>query len=216
MKRLGAAILLLALAACAHRPAFQSVDAGRAAPIAVACRSCFLEGRWQLVHTIQAHLPGGRQTTLTGAVVLSTADRSVHCVLMTLEGVVLFDALDQDGHLTVSRALGPFANDHFAEGLVADIRFMFLAPDGGMAAAGHFGDGDAGCRYPAAGDRTLDLIVRPGGWQLRQYDPSGRLRRTLTADGAEAGAPAPHMTLEAAGSPGYRLSMTLVDAVPLS
>ena len=116
MKWLIVAMLLL-LGACARLPALQPVDATRFIDMEKDCRSHFPQGRWQLVHTIAARFYGGRQATFTGVVVLSTREKTIHCVLMTLEGMVLFEA-QNDGQATiVQRALGPFENKPFAQGV---------------------------------------------------------------------------------------------------
>lgn len=208
-------IVCLLLSACAHLPTIAPGDAVQRCRTATFCQSRFLQGRWQLVHAINARLPGGRQAVFTGVIVMSSADASIHCVLMTLEGFVLFEALD-DGQVTVRRALGPFDNDHFARGVMDDIRFVFLEPAGGIGTAGTFENGDDGCRYRTDSNRTVDLIaMAEGGWRLRQHDRTGDVRRTLTVDGVDGRGIASHLTLEAGGGRAYRLSMTLVEAIPL-
>ncbi|WP_319407654.1 hypothetical protein [uncultured Desulfosarcina sp.] len=208
-------VFLLLLSACAHLPNVQPMDGERRSRIESDCQSHFLQGRWQLVHTITARLYGGRVTVLTGVIVLSSADRSIHCVLMTLEGFVLFEAADH-GEVTVKRAFGPFDNSEFAQGVTRDIRLIFLAPEGKMQAAGKFADGTGGCRYQVARQHTVDLVERPdGGWRMHQYDPSGYLLRSVTADPPDLNGISHRLTLEAGGRHAYRLSMTLVEAVRL-
>lgn len=204
---------VLLLAGCAGLPPIYSSDCGRSASIERVCESFFPTGRWQMVHTIQAVLPGGRQAVFSGVVVLSVPERSIHCVLMTLEGFVLFEALD-DGRVTVKRAVGPFDNDHFARAVMADIRFLFLEPVGGITTVGEFEDGTCGCRYQADPAGTVDVVQPAGGevW-MRQYDRRGRVLRSLTAKPPGAGPISPRIVMDAAGRRGYRLSMTLVEAI---
>lgn len=215
MRRLALGVVLLLLNACSHMPPMQPADADGRSRIEARCRSHFLQGRWQLVHTIEARFHGGRQATLTGVTLLSPADASIHCVLMTLEGFVLFEAVDQ-GRVSVRRAFGPFDNDNFARGIMDDIRFLFFAPEGGSLAAGQFEDGSDGCRYRTARNRTVDIVgLADGGWRMRQYDPSGDPLRTLTADTVDPSVAASRLILEAGGRHAYRLSMTLVEAIAL-
>ncbi len=214
MKRITLVIVLL-LAACAHMPQIQAEDPDRQPRIKTDCQSHFLQGRWQLVHTIFAHLDGGRQATFTGVIVLSPADASIQCVLMTLEGFVLFEAVDHGG-LSVLRAFGPFANDHFARGIMDDIRFLFFEPDGGLVTAGRFEDGAYGCRYQAARNRTVDLAqLADGDWRMQQYNQFGYPLRAATAESPDAKGLSHRLTLEARGRHAYRLSMRLVEAVPI-
>ena len=100
MKWLLAGMLLL-MGACAQLPTIEPMEANRIPAIEMDCRSHFPQGRWQLVHTIRARFYGGRQATFTGVVVLSTHNESIHCVLMTLEGMVLFEAVDDRHSITV-------------------------------------------------------------------------------------------------------------------
>jgi hypothetical protein len=215
MKRLLLAAVLLLLSGCAHLPPIQPADSTHQARIETNCRSVFLKGRWQLEHTIDASLPGGRQAIFSGVIVFSDRDGSIHCVLMTLEGFVLFEAVD-NGRVSVQRAVGPFENDHFAKGVMDDLRFLFFEPAGGILTAGRFKDGRPGCRCRAAHERTVDVEpLADGGWRMRQYDKNGHLLRTATAGGADSRGVPHRLTLEAGGRHGYRLEMRLVEAIRL-
>jgi hypothetical protein len=210
MKRFWLIIALL-LCACAHKPPIQPVDADCQSRLEARCRSIYPKGRWQLVHTINARLHHGYQAVMTGVIILSTADSRVHCVLMTLEGFVLFEAVAED-KVTVKRAFGPFDNPEFAKGVMNDIRLIFLAPEGEIQTAGKFADGAEGCRYLTADNRFIDLISKvDGSWQILQYDPL----KTVTGDAVDQRGLSSKMTLKAGGKASYTLVMTLVDAIPL-
>jgi hypothetical protein len=214
VKTVLALIGALLLAACASMPAMQSLDTDQEALCSGSCRSHFPEGGWQLVHTINARIQGGRQATFTGAVILSSEDDSVRCAVMTLEGFVLFEAVDR-GRVTVKRAFGPFDDENFAKGVMDDIRFLFVEPEG-ETMVGLFEDGSRGCRYRTARDRTVDLMEGPdGGWRMRQYDSRGVPMRTMTADAPNADGFSRKIVLQAVGRHGYQLTMTLVEAVSI-
>ena len=123
MKTVLSLIAALLLGACASMPAMQPLDADQEVLSSETCHSHFPEGGWQLVHTINARIQGGRQATFTGVVILSPEDDSVRCAVMTLEGFVLFEAVDR-GRVTVKRAFGPFDDENFAKGVMDDIRFF--------------------------------------------------------------------------------------------
>jgi hypothetical protein len=215
MKRLLLAAVVLLLSGCAHLPPIQPVNSAQQARVETNCRSAFLKGRWQLVHTIDASLPGGRQAVFTGVIVFSAQDGSIHCVLMTLEGFVLFEAVD-NGRVSVKRAVGPFENDQFAKGVMDDLHFLFFEPAGGIITAGRFDDGHTGCRFRSVHKRTVDVIpLATGGWRIRQYDQTGRLLRTAVAEDVDAKGVPHRLTLEAGGRHGYRLAMRLVEAIEL-
>lgn len=215
MKRWLLVAVVLLMSGCAHLPSIQPVDSNHQARVVTNCRSVFLKGRWQLVHTIDATLPGGRHAVFTGVIVFSAKSGSIHCVLMTLGGFVIFEALD-NGRVSVKRAVGPFQNEHFAKGVMDDLRFLFFEPAGGIVAAGRFEDGHTGCRCRSMHQRTVDVVPLPGGgWRMRQYDRSGHLLRTATADGVDPRGVPHRLTLEASGRHGYRLAMRLIEAIKL-
>lgn len=210
MKPITLAVVLL-LGACAHMPSVVPVESDRQYRTEARCRSIYPEGRWQLVHTLNVRLHRGYQATLTGVIILSTADSRVHCVLMTLEGFVFFEALD-NGEVIVKRAFGPFDNPEFAKGVMRDIRLIFLAPEGEMSAAGTFADGAEGCRYRTRDNRFVDVIAMADGrWRIRQYEPE----KTVFVDAVDQRGLSPKLTLEAGGKTSYTLMMTLIEAIPL-
>lgn len=203
-------VIALFLAACAHLPQIQPVDGPRRSQIEHRCRSIYPQGRWQLVHSIEARFPGGRRTFLTGIVVLSPTVSRIHCVLMSLDGFVLFEAVD-DGDVTVKRALGPFDHAEFAEGVMRDIRLIFLPPEAPADRCGQFADGGEGCRFHPDDNRIVDIVLDAGGWRIRQTVPP----RTVTAQAADQTGFPPKMTLTAGGGAGYSLTLKLIQAVPL-
>ncbi len=211
MKRLSTLIVVLMLGACAYMPPIQPAETDRQYRVETRCRSIYPVGRWQLVHTINVRLRRGYQATLTGVIILSTADSRVHCVLMTLEGFVLFEAVD-NGEVAVKRAFGPFDNPEFAKGVMRDIRLIFLAPEGRMQTAGRFDDGTEGCRYRTHDNRFVDIIgAADGSWQIQQYEP----RKTVDVDAVDHRGLSPRLTLEAGGKASYTLVMTLIEAISL-
>lgn len=217
-RRLPVALLLCLLASCAGLPPITpgggALRAG--ADEAFAPGAVFPEGRWQLLHAIQAELPGGRTLVMLGLTVMSSTGRSCRSVLMTLEGFVVFDG-EHDGRLTVHRALPPFDSPHFAGGLMEDIRLVFFEPDGPVVASGTLKGGGAVRRHRLPDGGTVDLELLPGDdWRIRRYDPSGTLTRTVRAThgrGDQNGFPQT-VELTAAGGQDYRLTMTLIEAVP--
>ncbi len=204
--------LILLVVACTHIPAVTPMDTGDKRVIHSRCRSIFPSGRWQLVHTIDAHLGGGHRATFTGVVVLSAKVRSIHCVLMTLEGMVLFEAVAGDG-ITVKRAIGPFENPDFADGLIQDLRLLFFEPKAtSEPVAAIFPEGARGCRYHTDDDRIVDVFNTDDNiWHIRQYDPE----RMVVACGVDGRGVAKKLTLASKARHGYKLDMTLVEAILL-
>jgi hypothetical protein len=189
---------------------------------AQACRGPFPEGDWQLLHSIEAKLPGGRKGFLMGLTVISSTKRTSRCVIMTLEGFVVFDAL-YDKKISINRAIAPFDSEDFANGMMEDIDLIFFKPSGSIITSGFLENGAAVCRYQKPDGRMVDIIRRKvHNWEIRQYLPDYRLVRTVKSMSAEepgsAGRKgiADKIELNAHGSPGYALVMDLVEAIPLT
>jgi hypothetical protein len=218
MTRLLATIVLMFwVAACARLPVIRPPAPGRVIPSYRSCRDLFPQGRWQLHHAIEATVPGGGKTLLTGVTVLCARQRSIESALMTVEGFVLFSGRF-DGALTVRRAVAPFDRPGFAQGLMDDLRLMFFVPQGPLCMTGEGLPRHRICRY-CRPDRTTDIIVTPQNIRhIQHYTSRNRLDRSIEAGDIEvvAGTPfARRMTLEDHGLLGYRLVLELLEAVPL-
>ena len=209
------------ITSCSSLP--QIYPAGDAAdPLpARACRGSFPEGDWQLLHSIEATLPGGRKGFLMGLTVISSTNRTARCVIMTLEGFVVFDAL-YDKKISIQRAIEPFDSEEFTNGLMADIDLIFFKPSGSLLSSGFLKNGAAVCRYQQLNGRKVDIIRQDEHrWEIRMYLPDNRLVRTVTSISAAAHNSddrqgiADKIELKAHGSPGYALVMELVEAVPV-
>jgi hypothetical protein len=213
-------MLFLALvpAACAHLPEIRGMEGGSTTERIAACGAIFPQGKWQLVHAIEILPPVGSKQTVVGIVQLSSEQRTFHCVLMTIEGLVLFEA-DFDGKVKIERALPPLDKPGMAEGIVQDISLIFFAPEKPCIAGGLSKDGEWTCRYPCADRGDEDVVLRPGGlWEIRRYSKNHRLIRTIspmTSEDLHAGGLPSHVVLKAYGLGGYELRMTLLEAVPL-
>jgi hypothetical protein len=186
------------------------------------CRGPFPDGDWQLLHSIEATFPGGNKGFLMGLTVISSSNKTARCVIMTIEGFVVFDAL-YDKKISVQRAIAPFDSETFANGLIEDINLIFFKPSGPVKTSGILKSGAAVCRYQKPAGQTLDIINQgEHNWEIRQYLPDYRLVRTVRTmpakdpDLVDRKGIADKIELTAHGSPGYSLIMDLVEAVPLA
>lgn len=181
------------------------------------CAAFFVKGRWQFTHTVAVSVAGKTRGALVGAITVDTAGAAVHCALMTVEGLVIFEAQDQRG-LEVIRALPPFNDDDYARGMMADLHLLFLPPAGPVAAAGRTADNHAACRFVQSDGAVVDVIATgDGGWAIRRYDDRRRIDKEIvaTAGAPETPAIARRMVLTGHGLPGYTLTMDLIDARPV-
>jgi hypothetical protein len=180
------------------------------------CRGPFPEGDWQLLHSIEATLPGGKKGFLMGLTVISSTNGTARVVIMTLEGFVVFDAF-YDGQITVERAIAPFDSEIFANGLIEDINLIFFKPTGVLMTSGQLKSGAAVCRYQKPDGGAVDIInLGDRNWEIRQYLPDFRLARTVKKLYiADHRGISDKIEINAHGSPGYALVMDLVEAIPL-
>ena len=182
------------------------------------CRGPYPQGDWQLLHSIEATLPGGHKGFLMGLSIISSSKRTARCIIMTLEGFVVFDGL-YDEQISVKRAVAPFDSKGFANGLIEDINLIFFKPAGQPQTSGLLENGAAVCRYQKPDGRWVDIINRElDNWEIRQYRPDTHLTRTVKMTSAGESALSDRkgiigkIELKAHGSPGYELVMDLVEA----
>jgi len=214
--------VLFFIISCTELPRVRPADDPAALASYAGCEIPFPKGKWQFVHSIEAELPGGRKGLVIGVTVISSDPRSIACVIMSLEGFVLFDAR-QEQDLVIKRAIAPFEKKAFAEGLMKDIQLIFFKPDGQLIGSGVLENGSPLCRYQISDGRIVDIVTNSDNtWEIRQYNKDLRLTRTVKAwppddAGSVDNRHIPgRLELKTHGFHGYRLAMTLVDAVPLS
>jgi len=210
------AALLLALS-CSRLPKIVPVTGADPSGPAERCNRIFPAGKWQLLHSIEADLPGGRHSVMMGLTVLSSRLRSNRIVIMSLEGFVVFDGEVNQG-LKVHRALPPFDSPGFAEGLMEDIRLIFFKPEGPAAECGILTDDSTVCRYKNPDGGVVDIVLRSTGTcESLRYDRKQRLIRIvrIPADARTGDGMPQTIELTAQGKQSYKLVMTLLEAVPL-
>ena len=184
------------------------------------CRRLFPQGRWQFQHAIVATLPGEQKSALVGVSVVSAESGSIRSILMTIEGLVVFDA-EYDRDIRILRAVAPFDSDHFAQGLIDDLRLIFFIPEGALIETGTLQNGSTLCRYQQPDRQVVDIVRNADDhWELHQYSRWFRKKRTVDVffndnfrfDGFHA---PNRLTLTTFGYAGYTLDMDLIEAVSL-
>jgi len=205
---------VLFLTACAGVPHIITVDTALIPKTVNTCETVFPKGKWQFAHVIEATLPGGRKSQLIGVTEVSSNPERIHAVMMTIEGLVLFDGLD-DGKLTIRRGVAPFDSQAFAKGLMEDIRLIFLEPDGEPMGVGITENGFLICRYQVSDDSIVDVMVRPdAGFEIRKY-VNEQLVRKVVAEANSRSIPE-KMAFTAYEPAGYRLNLRLISAEKIS
>ncbi|MDM8554363.1 hypothetical protein QUF75_06495 [Desulfococcaceae bacterium HSG7] len=170
------------LASCSALPEIAPIAPSEESAIRQQCKALFPQGKWQFVHSIEANMAGGRQTTMIGVTSISSTDLTIHCVMMTIEGLVLFDGVFDGQKIIINRGVPPFDSPSFAKGMIDDIRLIFFHPQTPAINAGSLEDGALICRFHTGKKTAQDVVIRPNGsWMIRRYQDN-QLKRIVRAD----------------------------------
>lgn len=217
MKRLSFCLLgILLLAACARQPTHVPPEV---APVVgdtlnASCLAVFPRGRWQLVHQLEFSSAKRFSGRLIGVTVLTAG--GLHCALVSVEGVTLFEArADHAQTLEVLRAVPPFDRPAFAAGLLADLQLLFQPPPGTLQ-PGRLPDGRGVCRSHAGDGRVVDILPPVDGrWQIREYhldrDRSVAVEAVADDRPGRSGI-ASSLVVQVSGEADYKLDITLIEA----
>jgi len=182
------------------------------------CRRVFPPGRWQFVHAMEVRFRGGKSGQFLGITSTDSGSRHLECALLTIEGLVLFEA-GKNEKLSIRRSVPPFDSVAFAQGLMDDVSFIFYPPQGRLVKTKRLG-GTLFCRYRSQEDDVTDIIVKAdGSWELARR--GGRSERSVEANHCEAsqantGVDIPcRLLLKAAGTAGYSITLRLLSAEPM-
>ncbi len=185
------------------------------------CGQLFPEGNWQFFHSIEATMSGGQKGVLLGVTIISSKDRIVQSVLMTIEGMVLLDAR-YDRQLVINRSVWPFDSEDFAGGLIQDLQLIFFRPPGPLIESGILENGAATCRYQNPDKQVVDIVKHSDQrWELRLYHRGHKKIRTVDMffnrnEINPGGFHVPNrLKLTSHGYLDYTLDMDLIEAVLL-
>ncbi len=205
MKR-GLVIIVLMLSACSDLPVIRQVPLSMRTGITSTCMKAYPGGQWTAVHSIDITLPGGGHSMMLG--VTSRTAHGLHSVLMSPEGMVLFQGDLTGGKIHVQRAVHPMDDPEFQRRMFNDIRRLFFPPGQGPALVGR-AQKRIICRWVMPG-RVVD--VTPGDpLVVREYRHK-RLRLVIRYRGPFKGGFAHRMVLQTRGLLGYKMVFTLVSA----
>ena len=166
-------------------------------------------------------MPGGRNASVIGITDISSDVETIHCIIMSIEGLVLFDGVYR-GEVVINRGIQPFDSKEFAKGLMNDIRMVFFPPVGELTGTGVLNNGSHVCRYTNDTMTIVDVIIDPShDWEIRQYRDDN-LSRSVKAypnekaiDGVQKVFPG-RIELSVNEDPNYALMLRLIRAEPLN
>ena len=213
--------LLFCLSGCRSLPDLIPLSASRYRP--ARCDIPFVTENRQFIHAISSTLPGGGHSLVTGITTVFPDKRSIHVVIMTLEGLVLFEGVIEKDRIDIRRSVPPFSSKQFATGLMHDVRLVFLKPAGLPVMIGSSGRHGFVCRYRNPDESVIDVTVTgKNDWNLILYGPDLHIKRRVTArsdnsSGTDSGKTAfSRIGLIADGIFEYRLDLRLIRQTPFA
>lgn len=180
------------------------------------CRLPFTDKACRYVYSLNAELPDGTRMTAMIVTVTNPASEEIQAAIVSIEGLVVFDAtLSRDG-MQVHRALPPFNRQRFAGGFMRDVQFIFMLPVGQPAITGMLDDGLSVCRYYDVLNSTVDVSVHPDGvCNVVQYSRYGKKLRSLKVHALHNDTPG-MMKFTSFSPKSYALSMRLISVEPFT
>jgi hypothetical protein len=205
-------VLCLLAGGCAGLPRIKPLDPVLKPIVLEECRRPFLPTKYRLVHTIEAHLPDGGAATAIGVLVADPQNGSFQSVLMTFEGLVLFD-VESGAIPSVHRAVPPFDSPAFARRMAEDIGLAFFAPGGEPALWGQGEKGFRGCRYEKPDGGFVDVLKDEGGArEIRLYGTGQELLKGVKIPFLERPGLADELEIRGESWPSYTLRLRLIEA----
>lgn len=204
----------LVSAGCARQlPALSAVSPARAPGILRECQAIFPPGPWQATHVVEASMPMGNDTSLIGVVAADSKPEGFRSLLMTAEGIVLFNAVYRQGVIEVRRALPPLDPTGFGRAMIGDVHLLLFAPSGRLTEVGELPNGDGVCRWQR-GEEAVDAIVARGRVvRLLRFESGSLVREVKFGEPNASGLPV-EAWLETQGMIGYRLHLRLLEFTP--
>jgi TusA-related sulfurtransferase len=179
------------------------------------CPCPFLNEKYRFVHALETRMAGNRRGAIIGVTVTDPVSRSVSCAIMTVEGIVLFEAEAEQNEINVKRALPPFDSESFAKNMIDDIKLIFFMPEGQIQGRGYLQDGSKVCRYLKESGDWVDVKEnKSGNVEIGFYSSSHALKRQVLFNKIAKNI-YQNIELHADDTLDYSLWMTLIDAQPI-
>lgn len=179
------------------------------------CADPFTKDPHRFVHAIEARMPGDVRSSVIGITLVDPSRRFISCAIITVEGMVLWEAESSGSHTIIHRALPPFDSAGVSQNMLADITLVFLAPQGPLYQKGYLNDQSNVCRYREENGYWVDVIEnKSGNVEIGLYSPSGALKRQVMFRKV-ANKMYQSIKLQASAPFDYVLLMTLIDDQPI-
>lgn len=158
-----------------------------------ACERLFPRAGFELSSVVEASIPFSDDASLLAVVTAPADQHEFRSVLLTQDGVVIFDAVRRGEQIDVARALPSLNGATFGRKMTDDIRLLVMRPRGTLREVGTTDAGRPICRV-SEGRRQVEVIltaeheaelveivdgdVTRRAW-LKHIDPNGRAKEIL-------------------------------------
>ena len=171
----------------------------------------FLKNKTRLIHSIKADLPNGEAASIIGITVADPDLKTIHAVIMTIEGLVLFEGNYKNNAVTINRGIPPFDSADFASGVMNDICLIYFQPEGKNPETGWLENGSFVRRFNC--DNTIFDVIsnQDGTGVISMYECGFRLKRTVKISMINQMGFPETFELQAHGIFGYSLYLELIQ-----
>ncbi|MBN1664030.1 MAG: hypothetical protein JW943_10560 [Deltaproteobacteria bacterium] len=200
--------VILALASCAAAPSYRPLSPQGGA----ACPDIFPAAAARLIHQIEITSPLSGKSLFVGAVKVEPEKDALHAVLMSVEGMVLFEAETAGADFRMISAVPPLNDLPFAKGLMGDISFVMLKPAGKPVEQGADDQGLWACRWPTGKENILETaLTKDGNIRLRLYGANRKIIKEAAAfPPFDRKAPA-FIKMKSFGPASYTIDLKLIE-----
>jgi hypothetical protein len=168
---------------------------------------------FRIIHTIDISLPLEEKSSLIGITIIDFTSDRVRSVLISVEGLVLFDGMSHHGIIKVFRAVAPLDTNTFAQNLFADVRFLFMPHKENLMEIGRYKEGQLVCRWRNEKKEVIETVIgNAGGWTLTQYNSDLSKRKEAKVLPPSSNGFSKIMVMKIYGALAYSFRFELVEA----
>ena len=172
--------------------------------------AAFLDRPCRMVHSIEARF-GSRSMYVLGVTVADPFQRTLDSAILTIEGLVVFEARYADGTVTIRRSIDHFKSQDFAMAMMKDIMLIFFPPEYSSMTTGRGINNTMICRYYIEND-ILDIeLTGLKAWSKKLYRDKKLIKEITASDLSEQGL-TKKLVLESRAGTDYTLHMNLIEA----
>jgi hypothetical protein len=204
-------VLWLCLGCGAARTRIIPLTGAEARQTALGCERVFPHGAFEATHVVEASIPFSDDTSLIGVVAGEANHKQFRSLLLTQEGIVVFDAVRRGTVIEVVRALPPIDPEGFGRAMTDDVKQILFLPDGSDPEVGRTEQGTAVCRWTNGAEQIEVQLTGPHEARIARYRQGSVVRNAWLKDIDDRGF-ARETLLETTSIVGYQLHLTLLHA----